>query len=157
MSVSFVSGNDPVVLSHDLCLHFLLLINSNNFLASLSHSLSAFVLMFDLVHPSRNLLQVESLHSISEIDEQYKTEYKTDEIDQVRFKMFWKRHQRYQTICLPCVQARKRKEMEGIILDDRWSDSSSDGNALASEDITISASNILSNWYAAARKNLSED
>ena len=112
--------------------------------------------MFDLVHPSRNLLQVESLHSISEIDEQYKTEYKTDEIDQVRFKMFWKRHQRYQTICLPCVQARKRKEMEGIILDDRSSDSSSDGNGLASEDITISASNILSNWYAAARKNLSE-
>ena len=112
--------------------------------------------MFDLVHPSRNLLQVESLHSISEIDEQYKNEYKTDEIDQVRFKMFWKRHQRYQTICLPCVQARKRKEMEGIILDDRSSDSSSDGNGLASEDITISASNILSNWYAAARKNLSE-
>ena len=113
--------------------------------------------MFDLIHHSRNLLQVESLHSISEIDEQYKNEYKTDEIDQVRFKMFWKRHQRYQTICLPCVQARKRKEMEGIILDDKSSDSSSDGNGLASEDITISASNILSNWYAAARKNLSED
>ena len=66
------------------------LINVNIFLAFLSHSLSAFAATFDLIHRSRNLLQVESLHSISEIDEQYKNEYKTDEIDQVRFKMFWR-------------------------------------------------------------------
>jgi len=100
---------------------------------------------------SRNLLQVETLHSLSNIDEEYKHEYRTDEIDQVLFKRFWTRHQQYQTICLPCVQIRQRREREGIISDDRSSDDSSTDN-LASAYLTQSAETIMSRWFATAQR-----
>ena len=105
---------------------------------------------------SRNLLQVETMHSVSEIDERYKVEYKMEEIDQVLFKQSWKKHQRYRTVCLPCVQAKKMKEMrvaEGI---EDASDSSSDEGGLASEDITKASESILSDWYKNAQRNVAD-
>ena len=102
---------------------------------------------------SRNLLQVETLHSVSEIDEQFKNEYRTEEVDQVLFKTFWRRNQRYQTVCLSCIQKRQHKEREEIITDDRSSDDKVD-MALTSEVMTQSAESILASWYAAARKRL---
>ena len=105
---------------------------------------------------SRNLLQVETLHSISDIDEQFKTEYDTSEIDQVLFKRFWQRNQRYQTLCLPCVQKRKNKEHEGILLDDRSSDDGSVDidNKLSTSDMTQSAESIMARWHAEAQRRL---
>ena len=102
---------------------------------------------------SRNLLQVETLHSVSEIDEQFKNEYRTDEVDQVLFKSFWRRNQRYQTFCLPCIQKRQQKEREEIITDDRSSDDEVD-MALTSDVMTQSAESILATWHATARKRL---
>lgn len=102
---------------------------------------------------SRNLLQVETLHSISDIDEQFKNEYQTEEIDQVLFKRFWQRNQRYQTTCLPCVSSRKQATKEKIIDDDRSTDDESDNN-LASEDMTQTAESILAKWYVAAQGRL---
>ena len=102
---------------------------------------------------SRNLLQVESLHSIEDIDEQFKNLHKTEEIDQVLFKRFWHHNQRYQTICLPCIQKRKSKEHEQIIGDDKSLDDNSDDN-LASDDLTGASELILSSWYAAAKMNV---
>jgi len=104
---------------------------------------------------ARSLLQVEMLHPISGIDERYRSEYGSADIDQVLFKRFWQRNQRYQTICLPCVQKRKQKEHEQIITDDRSSDQddASDKN-LSSEAMTKSAESILANWYAAARNRV---
>ena len=101
----------------------------------------------------RNLLQIETLLSVSEIDKQFKNEYKTEEIDQVLFKTFWRRNQRYQTVCLPCIQKRKHKEREEIIMDDRSSDEELN-MALASDVMTQSAESIIASWYAAARKRL---
>jgi len=102
---------------------------------------------------SRNLLQVETLHSISDIDEQFKNEYQTEDIDQVLFKRFWQRNQRFQTICLPCVQKRKSKEHEQIISDDRSLDGDSQ-KILSSDNMAHSAESILANWYATAQKRL---
>ena len=56
------------------------------------------------------ILQVEMFHPIGEINERYRGEYGSADIDQVLFKRFWQRNQRYQTICLPCIQKRKQKE-----------------------------------------------
>lgn len=56
---------------------------------------------------SRNLLQVETLRSMSEIDRLFRDEIQTEEIDPALFKRFWKRHQRYLTICRTCIQDRK--------------------------------------------------
>jgi len=103
---------------------------------------------------SRNLLQVETLHNVADVDEQFKNEYRTEEIDQVLFKRFWQRNQRYQTICLPCIQKRKSKEHEKIITDDRSLDESDSSNNLTSDDMDHTAKSILSNWYVAARNRL---
>jgi len=104
---------------------------------------------------SRNLLQVETLHSIEIIDEQFKNSYGTEEMDQVLFKRFWQRNQQYQTICLPCVQKKKNKEHDQIIMDDRSLDDGFDDN-LASDDLTRTSESILASWYAAAKKNVNQ-
>jgi hypothetical protein len=102
---------------------------------------------------SRNLLQIETLHSVSEIDEQFKNEYRTEEVDQVLFKTFWRRNQCYQTVCLPCIKKRQHKEREEIITGDRSTDDEVD-MALTSDVMTQSAESILASWYATARKRL---
>jgi len=104
---------------------------------------------------SRNLLQVETLQSIEDIDEQFKNSYGTDEMDQVLFKRFWQRNQRYQTICLPCIQKRKSKEHDQIITDDRSLDDDTEDN-LASDDLTRTSESILASWYTAAKMNVNQ-
>lgn len=101
---------------------------------------------------SRSLLQVEPLHSIEDIDQKYKNSHGED-IDQVLFKRFWQRNQRYQTLCLPCIQRRKNNDREHIIMDDRSLDGDSDDN-LAVDNLTRSSESILASWYASAKGNV---
>ena len=101
---------------------------------------------------SRSQLQVETTLSVSEIDEAFKNEYHTDEIDQVLFKTFWKRQQRYTTVCLLCISKRTAKEREQIITDDRSDDG--EPELIMSDNITQSAESILASWYRVARKRL---
>ena len=100
---------------------------------------------------SRNLLQVEPLHSLEKIDTMYCSEH-GEEINQVLFRRFWQRNQRYQTICLPCIRQRNNKEKEEIITDDKSSDGESDGELVAN-DLTRSSESILAHWYASAKRN----
>lgn len=102
---------------------------------------------------SRSQLQVETALSVSEMDEAFKNEYRTEEIDQVLFKTFWRRHQKYQTICLACVNKRKEKEREQIITDDR-SDNDEPKQLILSINMAESTESILASWYLAARKNV---
>ena len=101
---------------------------------------------------SRNLLQVETLHSLEDIDKEFQLEYKTEEIDQVLFRRFFSRHQQYQTICLRCIQAREKKLKEGIELDDRSLDDVSDNLSLG--EIAASSELIMTNWYRLAQNRL---
>ena len=102
---------------------------------------------------SRAQLLVETSISVSEMDEAFKKEYRTEDIDQVLFKTFWRRYQKYQTICLACVNKRKEKEREQIITDDR-SDDDEPKQLILSDNMTVSTESILASWYSAARKNV---
>ncbi len=97
---------------------------------------------------SRSHLQVKILRSIAEIDKQYREENLTDEIDQALFKRFWKRHQRYQTICLTCVQERlnSRDDDRPLVRESV--------SKLSSLTTTRSTDSIMMSWFVAARKRL---
>jgi hypothetical protein len=97
---------------------------------------------------SRDHLQVETMRSIAEIDKQYREENQTEEINQALFKRFWKRHQRYQTICLTCVQKRLHTR------DDDWPLEREPVSKLTSHTTTRSADSIVMSWFVAARKRL---
>ncbi len=97
---------------------------------------------------SRSHLRVETLRSMAEIDKLFRDENPTEEVDQVLFKRFWKRHQRYQTVCLSCVQKRQNyTDDDGPCLEEPE-------YKLTSQKITQSTEIIMLSWYATARRRL---
>ncbi|EED88737.1 predicted protein [Thalassiosira pseudonana CCMP1335] len=105
---------------------------------------------------SRNQLSVETFFSVEELDERFITEYGdsvTDDLDQVLWKKFFKRNQRYQTICLPCAKERNTKRQEDVINDDRSEDEGHDRDILMYTLNPISES-IMATWYEKARANI---
>jgi len=71
---------------------------------------------------SRKQLNVECIIPLETLAEKFDEEHPEDEFDQVAWKTFWIRHQRYKTICLACVTAAKEEErgaaIKGISKDD---------------------------------------
>ena len=60
----------------------------------------------------RGSLRVETCYSVEDMNRQFIEEYpecKYD-IDQVLWKRFWQRNQKYQTICFPCLQKRAQHD-----------------------------------------------
>lgn len=95
-------------------------------------------------------LQVETFYTLEQIDDMFQAEFgsSNDELDQVLLQKFFRRTQRYQTICLSCIQDRERKRENKILDDDR-------GEDMAPE-IAASSSTIMELWYKKARARLSE-
>ena len=58
---------------------------------------------------SRKQLNVECVVPLETSAEKFDLEHPEDEFDQVAWKTFWIRHQRYKTICLACITAEKDK------------------------------------------------
>jgi hypothetical protein len=77
-----------------------------------------------------------------------------DDIEQVEWKMFWGKIQKYQTVCGPCLQKRAKEKYEGIIDDDRSSDDADSLGDLVTSELDSVQSTILSTWYSQARASL---
>ena len=56
---------------------------------------------------SRKQLQVEVVTPLAELIQKYDGEHPDEEFDQVVWKTFWIKHQRYKTICLQCISKAK--------------------------------------------------
>lgn len=104
----------------------------------------------------RGSLRVETCFSVEEMNRQFIVEYPEckDDIDQVQWKMFWQRTQKYSTICMECLQKRAKEKYEGIIDDDRSSDDADSLGDLVSSELSNVQSTILSTWYSQARASL---
>ena len=59
---------------------------------------------------SRKQLQVELVTPLSVLADKYDAEHQDEEFDQVVWKTFWIKHQRYRTVCLECVSRAKEEE-----------------------------------------------
>ncbi|KAL3798696.1 hypothetical protein HJC23_004447 [Cyclotella cryptica] len=104
---------------------------------------------------SRNLLQVETFYTIEQMDEMFLKEYgaSDDQLDQVLWKTFFRKMQMYQTICLPCIQERKRKHDTELLNDDKEEDMGPD-IAGQPEGLNRTSTVIMAMWHAKARAAL---
>lgn len=101
-------------------------------------------------------MRVETRFSVEEMNRQFIVEYPEckDDIDQVQWKMYWQRTQKYSTICMVCLQKRAKEKYEGIIDDDRSSDDADSLGDLVTSELDNVQSTILSTWYSQARASL---
>lgn len=100
---------------------------------------------------SCSLLQVETLRSMAEIDKLFMDENQTEEIDQALFKRFWKRHQRYQTICRNCLLKRQQNsDDDGQVVRDPHT-------MLTSQETTPTTESIMVSWYTSAKQRLNNN
>jgi hypothetical protein len=107
---------------------------------------------------SRNLLQVETLYTMEQIDKMFVKEYGSsgDQLDQVLFQKFFRRIQKCQTICLPCIQARQSRHVDSLINDDREEDMGPEVSGLTGG-LDESSTKLMSLWYAKSRANLARE
>ena len=59
---------------------------------------------------SRKQLSVECIIPLETLADKFDAEFPDEEFDQVAWKTFWIRHQRYRTVCLGCVTAKAEEE-----------------------------------------------
>ena len=104
----------------------------------------------------RGALRVETCVDVEEMNRRFIIEYPEcrNDIDQVLWKQFWRRHQTYKTICFPCVQRRTTEKYERIIDDDRSSDDAGSLGDLVTSELDNASSAILATWYSKARASL---
>ena len=63
---------------------------------------------------SRQQLQVECVHPLEDLAAAFDKEHETDDaFDQVAWKAFWLKNQRYRTICLQCLTSQKLQDRGG--------------------------------------------
>jgi hypothetical protein len=102
---------------------------------------------------SRGSLRVEACYSVEEMNCRFIEEYpecKYD-IDQILWKSFWQRNQKYETSCFPCLQERARRKYAESSDDESTSVIMGD---LMTKELDDVSSSILSKWYSEARKTL---
>ncbi|KAL7513815.1 hypothetical protein ACHAXN_011176 [Cyclotella atomus] len=105
---------------------------------------------------SRNLLQVETLHSLEHILQMYNREYGMagdDQLDHVLFQRYWRKNQKYQTICLPCRQDRNIRQTNALINDDLERDEPDEMTGLTGG-LNESSTRIMEMWYAKATERI---
>lgn len=107
---------------------------------------------------SRKLLKVKTKVGMEEMDRRFRVEYPGEEaFDQVLWKHFWQKHQRYETICLPCIGQTKERERKAAMAGDQSDDLRTDAGA-SPEWGAVSLDNvskaILMGWYKSAQENV---
>jgi hypothetical protein len=108
---------------------------------------------------SRKQLSVEIVIPLEVLAEKFDEEHPDEEFDQVAWKTFWIRHQRYRTVCLACVSARKEKERNAAMKDaGLFAETDDEGDAEYPEwgPVYLSAASraMLINWYRQAQESL---
>lgn len=78
------------------------------------------------------------------------------QLDQVLWKKFFRNMQRYQTICLPCIQERKRKHEEDLLNDDKEEDMGPD-IAGQPKSFNQASAAIMTMWHTKAKAALEYD
>ena len=109
---------------------------------------------------SRKQLNVEIVIPLEVLAEKFDEEHPDEEFDQVAWKTFWIRHQRYRTVCLACVTARKEQE-RNIAMKDAGLFAESDDDDRDAEypewgPVYLSAASraMLISWYRQAQEQL---
>jgi hypothetical protein len=108
---------------------------------------------------SRKQLQVEYDIDVDRMSQMYNAAYPDDqEIDQVQWKNFWNKNQKYHTICLACLSKRKEKTLkdlmkmgsgyESIMFDDDQEEYPDWGPVY----LSAASKAILLNWYRKAQR-----
>jgi hypothetical protein len=114
---------------------------------------------------SRKQLNVECIVPLETLAEKFDMEHPEDEFDQVAWKTFWIRHQRYKTICLACITTEKEKERGAALKaigkggggggggggDDDDGDFNDDGNDWGPVYLTAASRAMLVKWYKTAQ------
>ncbi len=107
---------------------------------------------------SQKLLKIETKFSFEEMDDRFTSKYSSeDQFDQVLWKQFWQRHQKYNTICLPCIANLKEIDREKAIFQ------SSSNIVKSNEDedpnwgpimLEERSTSIMKKWYQAAQSRV---
>lgn len=86
-------------------------------------------------------------------DEKFVQAYPEDLYDQVVFKQFWTKHQKYNTLCLSCLAYEKEKKRKKSILDAKGIKEHNypEWGPLLLVDTSAA---ILNTWYKTARERL---
>jgi len=116
---------------------------------------------------SRKQLNVECIVQLEVLAEKFDLEHPEDEFDQVAWKTFWIRHQRYKTICLACVSSEKEKAKKNAMKggggggggggaddDDEEDDTGAGGGEWDAVYLSPAARAIMLNWYAQAQSRV---
>mmetsp|Transcript_32385 Transcript_32385/g.111523 ORF Transcript_32385/g.111523 Transcript_32385/m.111523 type:complete len:1484 (+) Transcript_32385:3-4454(+) len=106
---------------------------------------------------SRKQLQVEVVIPLEELAAKYDVEHPAAEFDQVAWKTFWIKNQKYRTVCLNCVTRQKMEDRgeaarggRGDVSDDEGDDYPDWGPVFVSD----ASRAILLNWHRQAQKRL---
>ena len=107
---------------------------------------------------SRKQLQVEVVTPLAELIQKYDGEHPDEEFDQVVWKTFWIKHQRYRTICLQCISKAKEEERRDAISGAAQLSDDDDGGADYPDwgPIYLSAASraIVIGWYKQAQQRV---
>eukprot|EP00814_Leptocylindrus_danicus_P022468 CAMPEP_0116032652 /NCGR_PEP_ID=MMETSP0321-20121206/18304_1 /TAXON_ID=163516 /ORGANISM="Leptocylindrus danicus var. danicus, Strain B650" /LENGTH=1662 /DNA_ID=CAMNT_0003508143 /DNA_START=2771 /DNA_END=7759 /DNA_ORIENTATION=+ len=103
---------------------------------------------------SQKLLQVEPLVDIEHMDTQFKLQHSGDEFNQAKWKHFWQKHQRYRTLCLPCISLSKQKERNAALSGDPTGLNDSGYPEWGAVYLDSSSRDILQFWYASAQEHI---
>jgi len=109
---------------------------------------------------SRASLQVDLVHSFENLDQKFSVENHTS-FNQVLWRKFWIKHQRYQTLCYKCLNDyRKNKNIELETLtgkSQKYKDGGNIAHAWGAIDMSSASMDILMRWYTTAKQVISED
>jgi len=107
---------------------------------------------------SRKQLQVQCVHSLESLAAKFDEENPDEEFDQIEWKTFWIRHQRYRTICLACATAQKEEERKEALKDagllPKEDDPADDAPDWGPIYLTAASQAILMNWYRQAQEKV---
>jgi hypothetical protein len=76
-----------------------------------------------------------------------------DQLDHVLFQRYWRKNQKYQTICLPCRQDRNIRQTNALINDDLERDEPDEMTGLTGG-LNESSTRIMEMWYAKATERI---
>ncbi len=80
--------------------------------------------------------------------------YPSETFDQALWKQFWHKHQKYHTLCMPCIAEKRdhdRNNKGGILQNNNNNNPSLGWGAVM---LTDASQAILTNWYSSAHDNV---
>merc|ERR1712167_234299 len=104
---------------------------------------------------SRRQLQVTCVIPLEVLAAQFDAENADQEFDQVAWKTFWIKSQRYRTICMACVAKQRDEERAGgVKVEQELSDDEPDGPQWGPVFLSPAARAILIGWHRRAAERL---